>query len=369
MFRRRSTTSARTAERPTLSAVVPVHDVERFLPQCLASIAAQDFADYELIVVDDGSPDESAAIVERHARRDPRIRLFRQENAGLGAARNAGVALARGELLTFVDSDDELPPGAWSRMVGTLRSTGSDMVIGKAVRDDGTRRWPMRLMRANHEVERLSATLEELPGMLADVFAWNKVYRLDFWRGHDLTFPVGVRYEDQPALTRAFLAARRFDVLTETVYRWRVRADGTSITQRRHELEDLQDRVATKRDSAEQVHAHGSASVRHTFHAQVLPVDMAAYFRAAPSCSDEYWRLLVDSVREFWNEDTVPFEHTLLPVQQRLMGWFAANERRADLIDLLGFLDAHRGQLPVEDGRLLHPWHDEPGLPAGLVEV
>lgn len=354
-------------ESPTLTAVVPVYNVQEFLPACLRSIAAQDFDDYEVVLVDDGSSDRSLRIAHRHARKDNRIRIVSQDNAGLGAARNTGVAHARGQLLTFVDSDDELAPGAWSRMVSTILQTGSDLVVGKAVRDDGTRRWAMRLMKVNHEVDRLSVTVEQMPGILADVFAWNKLFRRDFWLRAGLEFPRGVRYEDQPTLTRAFLATRRFDVLADTVYRWRVRSDGTSITQRRHELADLEDRIRTKRDSAEQVRAYGSAEILHTFHAEVLPVDMAAYFRAVPGCDDDYWRVLVAAVHEFWNDETVPFECTLVPVQQRLMGWFVAHERRADLVELVGFLDAHRGQLPLEDGRLLHPWHQEAGLPPTLV--
>lgn len=354
-------------QAPTLSAVVPVYDVEEFLPACLASIAAQDFTDYEVIIVDDGSPDDSAKIAASHAEEDPRIRVVSQANAGLGAARNVGVEHARGELLTFVDGDDELAPRAWSRMVETLQRTGSDLVAGKAVRDNGSRRWAMPRMKANHAADRLSVTVEEMPGILADVFAWNKVYRRDFWVGNGLEFPQDVRYEDQPALTRALLATRAFDVLSDTVYYWRVRADGTSITQRRHELKDLEDRILTKRDSAEQVRAYGVPGIRRTFHAEVLPVDMGAYFRAVPDCSEQYWRLLVDAVNEFWNDATVPFENTLLPMRVRLMGWFVARGRRNDLLALLHFIDAHAGAMPREHGRPVHPWRNEPGLPDSLM--
>src|SRR4051794_20845446 len=102
--------------QPTLSVVVPVYDVEPYVEACLASIGAQPVEDHEVIVVDDGSPDASVAIVERMMRRDGRIRLLRQENAGLGAARNAGIAEATGTYLAFVDSDDMLPADAWGAM-------------------------------------------------------------------------------------------------------------------------------------------------------------------------------------------------------------------------------------------------------------
>ncbi|HET8615927.1 MAG TPA: glycosyltransferase family 2 protein [Actinomycetales bacterium] len=359
---------SRAARRPpTLSVVMPLYEVEEYLPACLDSIATQPFEDYELVVVDDGSPDASGDIASSYARRDNRILVIRRPNGGQGAARNTGVRAARGRLLTFVDSDDMLPPDAWSRMVDTLGQTASDLVVGNVERDDGNRRWTPPLMRVNHARDRLAVTVDEMPLVLADVFPWNKVYRRAFWDAAGLGFPEGVRYEDQPALTRAFLAARAFDVLSETVYLWRVRGDRSSITQRRHEITDLRDRFDTKRTSALLVEQHGVAEVARVFHADVLPVDMWEYFRAVPGCSEEFWQLLVAGVRELWNHRTVAFEHTSVPVQQRLMGWLVAAGRRDDLVRLLEFIDRGQGGLPVEGGRFVHPWRDEPGMPDSLV--
>ena len=107
------------------------------------------------------------------------------------------------------------------------------------------------LMRENHQRTAHGVRLDDAPLMLADVFAWNKVYRRSFWDAHDLSFPVGVRYEDQPTLTKALVAASRFDVLAEPVYRWRVRSDGSSISQQRADPRDLSDRILTKRWSTD----------------------------------------------------------------------------------------------------------------------
>ena len=315
-----------------------------------------------MVVVDDGSPDNSADIARRFARKDARIKLVSQPNGGLGAARNFGVSHATGELLTFLDSDDELPQDAWTSMVASIDATGSDIAIGKLERDDGKRRWAMPQMEANHRVERLGITVAEMPEILADVFSVNKVYRRSFWDEAGLSFPTRIRYEDQPVLTKALLAARAVDVLTETVYFWRVREDGSSITQNRHHLADLTDRLATKRTSVAEVLAAGDAQVTRVFMETVLPVDMWEYFRSVPGCSDDYWELLVDGVRELWNDQTVPFERTAVPPQQRLMGWFVAQGRRDDLVALLEWIDTHR-PLPFEDDLLAHPWRDEPGLP------
>src|SRR5689334_23375145 len=127
---------------PRLSVVVPVYNVERYLDECLASLAAQHVEDFEAILVDDGSTDGSAAIARRHAGRDPRFRLVSQGNAGLGAARNAGVELARGEFLAFLDSDDKVPADGYARMLASLERTGSDFATGNIHRFDGTGSWP-----------------------------------------------------------------------------------------------------------------------------------------------------------------------------------------------------------------------------------
>jgi glycosyltransferase involved in cell wall biosynthesis len=332
---------------PRLSVVVPVYNVEDYLAECLDSVLVQPYVDLEVVLVDDGSTDSSAQIAARYADADPRFRLISQANAGLGAARNAGVAAARGEFLTFLDSDDRLPADAWSAMMRTLEHSGSDFAVGKLVRDEGQRRFAMPRMRDNHRVRRVGATLDEMPRILADVFAVNKIFRRTFWDAAELAFPTGVRYEDQPTLTRAFLAAKRFDVLTETVYLWRIRTDGSSITQRRDDLADLYDRILTKRSSTEAVLAK-APHLLALWQSDILPVDMWEYFRAVPGCADEYWDLLRAALTEFWSTETVPFHQTWVPVQQRLMGWYVAQGRRADLERLIGFLDEHAGDLPTE---------------------
>ncbi|HEX5986605.1 MAG TPA: glycosyltransferase, partial [Nocardioides sp.] len=219
-----------TTREPKLSIVVPVYNVEGYLEECLDSVLAQPYDDLEVVMVDDGSTDSSADIARRYADAHGSFRLVSQANAGLGAARNAGVEAARGEYLTFLDSDDRLPADAYSAMMRTLEESGSDFAIGKLVRDEGDRRFAMPRMRDNHRVRRVGVRLDEMPRILADVFAVNKVYRRPFWDEAGLSFPTDIRYEDQPTLTRAFLAADRFDVLTETVYLWRIRTDGSSIT-------------------------------------------------------------------------------------------------------------------------------------------
>ena len=92
-----------TEHTPLLSIIVPIYNVEEYLPECLNSIFAQTFTDYELILVDDGSPDNCPKMCDEAAAKDARVRVIHQKNGGLSAARNAGLDIARGEWIGFID--------------------------------------------------------------------------------------------------------------------------------------------------------------------------------------------------------------------------------------------------------------------------
>jgi CDP-glycerol glycerophosphotransferase len=115
---------------PRVSVVVPIHNVAAYLEACLDSLAQQTMSDLEIIMVDDGSTDESPAIAQRFVARDERFRLMRQANAGQGAARNTGTGQSGGEFLAFVDGDDVLPPNAYEALLGALDRTSSDFATG-----------------------------------------------------------------------------------------------------------------------------------------------------------------------------------------------------------------------------------------------
>ncbi len=120
--------------RPRLSVVVPFYNVGEYIGDCLESIARQTWTDFEAILVDDGSPDDSAVVAKEICSRDDRFRIVEQENAGLGPVRNRGVREATGEYLAFVDSDDLVTRHGFEKLVRTLDRTGSDFAGGNARR-------------------------------------------------------------------------------------------------------------------------------------------------------------------------------------------------------------------------------------------
>lgn len=114
---------------PTISVIIPVYKVERYLDACVASVAAQTFADLEILLVDDGSPDNCPALCDAWAQKDARVRVIHQKNGGLSAARNAGIEAATGQFLAFVDADDLLEPDTLRRAYEAQRQYSADLVI------------------------------------------------------------------------------------------------------------------------------------------------------------------------------------------------------------------------------------------------
>jgi len=349
---------------PLISVVVPVFDVAGYLPEALDSILGQSHGTLEVVVVDDGSTDDSGRIADAYAARDARVRVVHIDNHGLGAARNEGIRHATGELLTFADSDDVVPPGAYAALLRQLKRTGADFVTGSVARWEGDRLEELPWMRRLHR-PRAAYVIEQHPEILGDVFAWNKLFRRSFWDEAALSWPEGIRYEDQPATTRAYVAARRFGVVPDVVYHWRIRHDGTSITQQRSSVADLRDRWTTKRMSLATVRGFDSDTVTRVFVDRVLAGDMPRYFAVIPGCSDEWWDLLVAGVRELWGERTLA--RSGLPPVHRLTGWLVGQDRRADA-ELVMRYAAERGgpvpRVPTAQGLRI----DVPGLDPATVD-
>lgn len=338
-----------------LSVVVPAYGVEDYLGACLDSILASTHRRLDVIVVDDGSPDASGEIAEKWARSDDRVRVVHIENRGLGGARNEGLRHVRGEFVAFADSDDIVPPTAYATMLAALWRSESDFVTGSIVRLEAGGPVEPPWMRRLHALDSgWRMAIEDHPEVLGDVFAWNKVFRRSFWEEAGLSWPEGVRYEDQPTTTRAFLGGQ-FDVLPDIVYQWRVRDDGTSITQQRGSLTDLNDRIVTKRMALSAVRDHNVKAVTETFVDRVLAGDMWRYFSELPGCTDEWWQLLHAGVTEFWGDRSLI--HSGLPPVHRLTGWLIEQDRRADATRVMQYVVSLAGapapRLTASDGAVL----------------
>ncbi|MFJ4323339.1 CDP-glycerol glycerophosphotransferase family protein [Streptomyces tricolor] len=233
---------------PRFSVIVPCYKVQGFLRECLDSVLGQSFGDFELIAVDDCSPDGCGAILDEYAERDPRVRVLHlPENVGLGRARNAGLPHATGDYLFFLDSDDTLTPGALRAIADRLAEAADpDVLVFDYARTywwGGTRR------------NVLAHILAEAPGTFAVseypqildllMVVWNKVYRREFVTQGGFAFPPGY-YEDTPWTFPVMLSARRIAALDRICLNYRQRRQGNilSTTSRKHfDIHDQYERV------------------------------------------------------------------------------------------------------------------------------
>ncbi|MFF8590520.1 CDP-glycerol glycerophosphotransferase family protein [Streptomyces sp. NPDC015220] len=221
---------------PRLSLVVPVYKVQGYLAECLDSVLGQDCTDFEVIAVDDCSPDGSGAILDQYAERDARVHVIHlTENVGLGRARNAGMEKAQGDYILFLDSDDTLSAGALGAICDRLEETGDPEIL---VYDYARTYWDGRV-RPNQRADLLRPSgpdvfpLADRPQLLDLLqIVWNKVYRRDFVARHGLTFPPGY-YEDAPWTFCSMISAERIAVLDRICVLYRQRREGGNILKTR----------------------------------------------------------------------------------------------------------------------------------------
>ncbi|MFF8730182.1 CDP-glycerol glycerophosphotransferase family protein [Streptomyces sp. NPDC015171] len=234
---------------PRFSLIVPCFKVQGFLRECLDSVLGQSFGDFELIAVDDCSPDGCGAILDEYAERDPRVRVLHlPENVGLGRARNAGMPAASGDYLFFLDSDDTLTPGALEAIADRLaEAEDPDVLVFDYARTywwGGTRRNVLAHVLA--EAGARTFTAADRPRILDLLMVvWNKVYRREFVTANGFAFPPGY-YEDTPWTFPVLLTARRIAALDRICLNYRQRRQGNilSTTSRKHfDVHDQYERV------------------------------------------------------------------------------------------------------------------------------
>ena len=218
---------------PQVSIVVPIYNVERYLSYCLDTLRAQTLRDIEIICVNDGSPDHSAAIAEAHASLDKRIRVINKPNGGLSSARNAGINAARGDYLMFVDSDDYLAEEACESVVSAFESNNADIVTFGAhcVPQKSNNDWLDCVLSPRDRVYR-EFTEDLLFAESSRPFAWRTAVRKQFIDAHELRFDESVPFgEDQVFHFDIYPLARTTALISDKLYYYRLsRKDSLMLT-------------------------------------------------------------------------------------------------------------------------------------------
>ena len=201
-----------------LSIIVPVYKVESYLVRCVDSILAQTVSDFELILVDDGSPDRCGAICDEYAARDPRVRVIHKENGGLSSARNAGIDIARGQWLGFVDSDDWITPDCYEKLLACAQRQNVKLVCAGRwdVSEKTVKTTPGLCPEKDETVSGMELARRIFTWNHLDSAAWDKLYRAELFQ--EIRYPVGRVNEDVPVTYRLALKAGEAALCPERVY-------------------------------------------------------------------------------------------------------------------------------------------------------
>ena len=195
-----------------LSVIVPVYNVEKYLPKCIETILNQTFKDFELILVNDGSTDNCPIICEEYAKKDERIKVIHKENGGLSDARNTGIDIAQGKYISFIDSDDFIIENTYDILVGEAETNNLDIIIGNAINyfSEDEQKLKMRKRSFPNEVingtEFLKRSYVE-KAMVHCVVAG--IYRTKLIKENKLFFKKSIYHEDNLWTPQIFLKAER----------------------------------------------------------------------------------------------------------------------------------------------------------------
>ena len=200
--------------KPTVSIIVPVYNAEKFLNRCVDSILGQEYRDFELILVDDGSRDMSGSICDAYAKTDERVVVIHKENSGVSDTRNQGIERAKGTYLQFVDSDDWLTPDATKLMVRAAEEHGCDMVISDFYRVVGDMVSRKGDIESDCVIDReeFASFMMENPADYYYGVLWNKLYR------RDLVNRFGIRMDAEISWCEDFMFNLEYVRYAETFY-------------------------------------------------------------------------------------------------------------------------------------------------------
>lgn len=219
--------------KPLVSVIVPIYNVEQYLRTCINSIVKQTYENIEIILVDDESPDNSGLICEEYKQKDKRICVIHQKNMGLSGARNSGIEIARGEYIVFIDSDDWIELNYIECMMkyakndrivacGFVEEYGDQVHkhYGEFKEYQGS-----DILKFYLEDEAYDCTYGGTLQMGS--YAWNKLYPRKVFQS--IRYPVGRKYEDMAIVAEIFFNVKKLTVISDVLYHYRIRRD--SITQ------------------------------------------------------------------------------------------------------------------------------------------
>ncbi|WP_297960241.1 glycosyltransferase [uncultured Ruminococcus sp.] len=227
--------------KPLISIIIPVYNVASYLCECLDSVVNQTYKNLEIIIVDDGSTDDSGQICDAYKKKDQRIRVIHQVNGGLSAARNAGLDIMSGDIVAFLDSDDALKLDFFQIMVQAMIKDGVDIVVCEYYTCYTTKRMSGNCKKDIYRLENGIYTSSEALQRIADHkinhSVWNKIYKSDLF--NDLRFPVGINYEDAILIPVVFEKSNSIMTIKRPLLYYRKRPLSITTTPTKKNISDF----------------------------------------------------------------------------------------------------------------------------------
>lgn len=303
--------------------VIAFNDAER-LPRAVQSVRRQTHRDLEIVISDDHSTDDTPRVARELAAADPRIRYLRlpENSGGCSAPRNRALEIARAPYLMFLDSDDELPPGAVASLLAAHRTREIDFAMGAVRRirvDTGRRSTWMPHLVAEH---RTLDGIEDDPRLFFEHLSTSKMYARAFLDRHELRFPEGIHYEDQLFSAQAYCLAKRFTIVPEPVYHWYIApyadSGAASISNQRHLLTNVADRIHVQRLIDAFLVESGHEALREDKDHKFLKHDFRMYAGDLPHRDEEWLASFADLVTPYL-ETLSPGACARLPRSERVV--------------------------------------------------
>lgn len=227
-----------------VSVIVPIYNVQLYLPQCLDSLLNQTLEDIEIICVNDGSTDQSLEILEEYGAKSDKIKIISQKNQGLSAARNKGLEIAIGTYIAFVDSDDFIDYSMLEDMYGVAIKQKSDLVICDYERfvDSCKYRYNSKDLDF-HDIKILDNAVEDFYCGKIEGYAWNKLYSRKLFDSKLVRYPVGLYYEDMAVTLKCLLRANKVTMINCKYYKYRERENSISKNVKDKHIKDFYNQV------------------------------------------------------------------------------------------------------------------------------
>lgn len=296
-----SSTRNTTNNQPKVSVVVPIYNVERYLRECVDSILAQTLKDIEVILVDDGSPDNCPKIVDEYAHKDVRVVAVHRKNGGYSKAVNYGVSIAKGEYIGIIESDDWIEPDMYEKLLAKAEKYEADIAKGEFCIYNSTiigRNRNIRFTAGGGSIDLDNApddafTIKDWPEMLGmHASIWSCIYRAEFIKEIKLPESEAASYQDFPFMVETMCRAKSIVVVKQVMVHWRNDPNqGNSTSQKGERLFNM---IKNSQKSLDYLKQNGLYEMaKEPFMAQVVWANYNCFFAIRRNLKEQYYNRLI----------------------------------------------------------------------------